>query len=205
VLASGVHHVDIKARAPDGQWITFPTFEVRVMPGLPDVTKPAPNNPFTITAEYQYLARQAGQSISFTLGVTGGTAPYKFTIDWGDGTTLSLGRDNQSPLTISHIYTQAGKYIVAVDGKDAGGATALLQMSTVIRESVGLAVATTSGGGQLSNTISSVRNWLWVVWPVYIAVVLMTLSYWIGEQEAYQRIIARRRAAHSTVGKGKMR
>lgn len=70
-----------------------------------------------------------------------------------------------------------------------------MQMIAYVR-SVGTAAATVPKG-PLATTISWASHWLWIVWPVYGLVVLMVLSYWIGEQEAYQRLLARRRAATS--------
>jgi hypothetical protein len=200
MLDIGLHKVDVVAVDQNGKRFVFPTFTIRVIRGMASLKKPAPVNPFAITGEYLYTTKRVNQSFSFSLGVQGGTAPYQLTVDWGDGNETGLMHYDQSTFTIAHTYKKPGQYVVLVRGTDAGKQSALLQLSAVVTGSADPA----GGGGWISGTISGVRQWLWLVWPVYIAVLLMVLSYWIGEQEAYQRLVTRRRLVH-TGGRGKSR
>lgn len=184
-LTPGVHHVVIQATTLAGKKLTFPTFEVRVAEYV---------QPFSIISDYKYQAHAQGKAIEWKLAVVGGTPPYQLSIDWGDGNTDQISRPDQSEFTISHVYDgldTAERYAVIIQAEDARGATTVLQLAAAMRGG-GASVGTDNG--IFAWLINSVRDWLWVVWPAYIAVVLMVLSFWIGEREAYQRFMARRRS-----------
>jgi hypothetical protein len=182
-LEPGLHHVVITAVTPGGKKLTFPTFQVAV----PRV------EPLAITSDYRYQTRRSGQMAHWELGLSGGNAPYSLMIDWGDGQSSQLARPDKAAFTISHAYDiqnlSEKEYVVLVRATDARDATAGLQLSVVVKAA---AVPVSSGQG-VASLLDSVQRWLWVVWPVYIAVLLMALSFWIGEREAYQRFIARKR------------
>ncbi|HSX29822.1 MAG TPA: PKD domain-containing protein [Candidatus Saccharimonadales bacterium] len=191
-LEVGVHTVDILAVTPDGRHLRFPQFKIRVIRGMASLKKPAPKNPFVITGEYLYTVKLTNQSFAFSLGITGGTAPYHLTVDWGDGDETGLTQGEANGFKIAHAYKKAGTYVVVVRGSDSDKQTALLQLSAVVKGTTPVAVA-----GGISGILTGIRQWLWVIWPVYILVVLMVLSFWIGEQEGYRRLVVRRRKIHS--------
>ncbi len=181
-LPPGIHHVVIEAVTPSGKKFTLPTFQVRVVQYA---------KPFVLTSEYKYKAHTEGQSLDWKLEIVGGTSPYQLSIDWGDGTISNIVRHDQTQFTISHVYTVAdpsGVYDVVIKATDARGATTILQLAAVVRG--GAAIAT---GGPFAGLTDTIRRWLWVIWPTYMAVVLMAISFWIGEREAYQRFMARRK------------
>lgn len=185
-LVPGLHHVVIEATTPQGKKLTFPTFEVAV-------TQYA--EPFMITSDYRYQVVSQGQLYNWQLALSGGTAPYGLMVDWGDGSTSRVTRPDTAEFTISHKYEAPAlsdrDYAVLITATDARGATTVLQLTAVVKSS---AIPVSSGGNTVDSLLDSVQRWLWVVWPVYIAVVLMALSFWIGEREAYQRFLARKRA-----------
>ena len=184
-LAPGLHTVDIMAVTPTGQQMVLPSFYVRV-------TEYA--QAFTVTSDYHYQAHSAGQSVEWQLGLTGGTPPYNLSIDWGDGTTGSTSRPDGSTFTLSHAYTKLSaadqNFTVLITVVDARGATTTIQLVAVVKATAALANTHRTLFGGL---VSFVRQWLWVVWPAYIAVVLMVVSFWIGEREAYRQFMERRR------------
>jgi hypothetical protein len=57
-----------------------------------------------------------GQTISFTVAPPTNTA-LDVSVDFGDGTSQSLGRVNASQ-TVTHTYTSAGTYTIRVTGRD---------------------------------------------------------------------------------------
>lgn len=195
-LDIGVHRVEVAAVTPDGKRLVFPAFQIRVIRGMASLKKAPPASPFALTGEYIYTAKRVRESFSFRLGVSGGKSPYNLTVDWGDGSESGLNHPDQSDFTIAHVYTSPGKYVVLVRGIDASKQTALLQLSAIVKGSS----EATAGAGWLNNTMSGIRQWLWLVWPVYIAVLLMVLSYWIGEQEAYRQLVSKRRMVHTGRG-----
>ncbi|HTH72038.1 MAG TPA: hypothetical protein VL737_01600, partial [Candidatus Pristimantibacillus sp.] len=143
---------------------------------------------------YHYQAHSAGQSVDWQLGLTGGTPPYNLSIDWGDGTTSSINRPDSSEFKLSHAYTKLSatdqNFTVLIAVVDARGATTTIQLVAVVKATAALANTHRTLFGGL---VSFVRQWLWVVWPAYIAVVLMVISFWIGEREAYRQFMERRR------------
>lgn len=198
VLPPGIHHVVITATTPSGKKLSFPTFQV-------EVTKYA--EPFLLTSDFKYQAKRNGQSCSWELGISGGTAPYAIAVDWGDGQASQYVRADKAGFTIEHTYSvrtlTEKNYVVLVSATDQHGATTILQLTAVIK---GSAVSVSASGTGFSAVLGGVQRWLWVVWPVYIAVLLMALSFWIGEREAYQRFLVRRRMAHAKAsGRGKGR
>lgn len=186
-LPPGLHHVVVTATTVSGQKLTLPTFEIKVTEYV---------KPFVVTSDYNYQAYRHGQSMEWRLGLSGGTAPYELHIDWGDGSTSRIVRQDDSEFVISHIYDSPDlsdkDYVVLVTAVDARGASTILQLSASV---TGAALAVSEKNNIFASLFASVQRWLWVVWPAYIAVVLMVLSFWIGEREAYQNFMARRRAA----------
>lgn len=184
-LPPGLHHVVVTALTKSGKTLTFPTFQIAVVKY---------SEPFVISSEYKYQARLRGQAAAWTMAVKGGTPPFEIVADWGDGSTSKMMQPDWGEFEVSHVYDAQvlsdTDYNVVLTATDARGATTVLQVTTTIKGIAVPAVVTRSGFSALSDTI---RQWLWVVWPVYIAVVLMAVSFWIGEREAYQRFIARRR------------
>ncbi len=203
-LPAGYHHVDIVATTLDGQRLVFPSFEIHVMASVPNIIRTVVN-PFLIQSEYAYQAQHPGQSFRFSLSVGGGKAPFTIIVEWGDHQQTTFIRQDQSAFDITHTYEEAGEYAIHVKITDANGTESTTQLAAVVRQSLPPTAGTQQGSG-FSQFLGDVSRYLWVIWPVYLAVVLMVISYWIGEQEAYKRIFTRRTASHSSgsgSGKGK--
>jgi len=182
-LAPGIHHVEVEATTKSGKKLRLPTFQVRVTEYV---------IPFVITSDYRYRPYGRGQSVEWKLGLSGGTPPYSIAVDWDDGSSSTVVRQDGSDFKISHSYKIISRddhaYTVLISAIDSRGASTTLQLAALVRGSAALL----GQGNLLSSLTSFVRQWLWVVWPAYIAVVLMAVSFWIGEKEAYQRFAVRR-------------
>jgi PKD repeat protein len=59
---------------------------------------------------------QVGQQVAFTAGATGGTSPYTYRWDFGDGATLST----INPV-VAHTYTVKGTFLVSLNVTDSVG------------------------------------------------------------------------------------
>jgi hypothetical protein len=196
-LPDGVHHVDVTASNSEGWSGVLPTFEIRVRSQLPNLLKPAASQhpALLITSEYKFQTHHVGQPFTWSLGLHGGTAPYTLAIDWGDNSQSTFMRANGNEFDFTHAYPDVKTYNLFIKATDTKGATGLLQLTAVVKgQAAGVASLTTSG--PLTSLFSSVQKYLWIVWPVYLAVVLMVFSYWLGEQDVYQRMRARR-VAHA--------
>ncbi|MET0779490.1 MAG: hypothetical protein ABWY71_01510, partial [Candidatus Saccharimonadales bacterium] len=196
-LPDGIHHVDVTASNGQGWSAVLPTFEIRVRSSLPNLLKPQSSAPpLVITSEYQFQTHYVGQPFTWSLGLKGGTAPYAVTIEWGDDSQSVFNRTNGDSFEFTHAYPLVKTYNLFIKATDAKGVSALLQLSAVVKgQASGVASLTTSG--PLTSLFNSVQRYLWIVWPAYLAVVLMVFSYWLGEQDIYQRMRGRRLARAS--------
>lgn len=196
-LPAEVHTVDVSATTPQGNVLTYPPFKVKVVAGAPP-TAPTPL-PFHITSQYTYSTYSIGQPVSYTIHITGGSAPYAFTVLWGDGKNSTIIRGTADDFTISHTYTSGinaklVSKIIKVQAVDTSGQTSTLQLSALIRNpSYHVAVA----GGTKSTTLwhrfdGAVRPWLWILWPGYIFLLLLVFSFWLGERQEYLLLMKRR-------------
>jgi hypothetical protein len=109
------------------------------------------------------------------LQLSGGTGPYAFSIDWGDGKQPELkSQSSAGVVNISHTYDQSGVYHVTIRVTDANGVTAYLQVVAVANGK-----PTASTAGTKTNTTIIVK----VIWiPAVIALILLFPAYWLGRR-----------------------
>lgn len=88
--------------------------------------------PLAATASAQPTSGTAPLAVSFTGGASGGTSPYQFTWNFGDGSTSTA----QNP---SHTYSSSGTFTATLTVTDASGATA--------SSSVSISASPSSGSG----------------------------------------------------------
>jgi hypothetical protein len=194
-LPSGVHRVDVSAVTTGGQTLTFPAFQITVLSSLATILAPASGTaPLAIHADYQYQLRLGRQAADFAVSLSGGTAPYTVSADWGDGTTTTQTRNDAAPFTVSHAYaTPSGpnkSYTVLIRAVDARGGAAVMQLSAVVKgDGILLVSSSTPVGGFLDG----LHHWLWLVWPAYVVVVLMAVGYYLGEREEYRHLMTKPR------------
>jgi hypothetical protein len=185
---------------------TSPSVTVIYTPPVPPPSGPSgnltggtgssvPTSPLLLTAAFRYQAFQAGQTFQWNVGISGGTPPYTVSKIWGDGTAASSPIGSAPEFTISHAYTAAGRYVVLLEATDARGATAVLQLMAII--TTGLPPDATAGstGGSPSGPAPSL--WLWVAVPTYTTVLLMAVSFLLGERQELLQL-RRRRHHHAT-------
>jgi uncharacterized repeat protein (TIGR01451 family)/fimbrial isopeptide formation D2 family protein len=61
-----------------------------------------------------------------------GTAPFAWTVDYGDGSALVSGTTNQRQLTLTHQYAAVGSYVVTVKVTAAGAAQSSYQATVTV-------------------------------------------------------------------------
>ena len=129
----------------------------------------------TLTSAYGRRSAAAGTQLTWPLQLSGGSGPYAFSIDWGDGTATELKSQQLAGLVdIAHTYKKAGIYQVNVKVTDVNGVSAFLQ---VIGLGNGQVEAATDQVAAAATTITKV---LWI--PAAIAVVLLFPAYWLGRR-----------------------
>ena len=140
--------------------------------------------PFVITTDFKYSGFYVGQNIRWTLSVSGGSAPYALNIDWGDGKNSVVSRSGQGEFTVEHKYDKPGgfkgSYRISISGADAVGRQTSLEIFALVNQAGGTPIAGTTYNPP---PLSSTKNWLIVAWPAYLVVLLMTISYLLGERE----------------------
>ena len=218
-LGDGTHLVDISAVTPSGTVLYFPAHYVRVSSNVAPLHHiGGPLKLFLINANYQYQVYSYGQNASLSLSLAGGVSPYAITISWGDGSQSTIARENQSAFVANHAYTPSGSglrdYTIEIQAVDKNGATTFLQMLAIVRGqqiaggtlkqcvasgrsasySASAQTNTSLCGSSSSSLLTWAKQWLWLVWPTYLVVVLMVFSFWLGERQELLVIINKKRA-----------
>jgi PKD repeat protein len=85
-------------------------------PATPPSTAKAGVEPLAIFLDANTIEGKAPLTVSFDLDIDGGTPPYKYKWDFGDG---QKGTDANPAL--AHTYDKPGTYMVEVTIDDAGG------------------------------------------------------------------------------------
>jgi hypothetical protein len=202
-LPSATHTVNVSAKTPQGSDLTYPPFTIKVVSASP--AKVSTAAPFHISSDFSYNVETIGQTVSYTMHMTGGRAPYAYTIQWGDGSTSTMVRQTSDDFTISHKYSwvdaSIAQKVVKVQAIDASGQSSTLQLDAIIRNpSYHSAVANVTRSSGLWGIFGGARPWLWLLWPGYIIVMLVVFSFWLGEREELANVL---RGKHAVVIKNK--
>ncbi len=133
----------------------------------------------TLTSSYGRRSAPTGTELSWPLQLSGGTGPYAFSIDWGDGSTADLKSQSLAGVvTIAHTFKTAGIYQLNVKVTDTNGVSAFLQVVGVSSGKVDAAAAAAAAAANNKPTI--VTNVVWI--PAAVAVVLLIPAYWLGRR-----------------------
>ena len=69
----------------------------------------------TLTSQFGRRSASVGNNLDWPLQLSGGTGPYAFSIDWGDGGPSELmSRPVSGVLGVNHVYKKAGIYRVNI-------------------------------------------------------------------------------------------
>lgn len=131
----------------------------------------------TLTSSYGRRSANAGTELDWPLQLSGGTGPYAFSINWGDGTPTQLKSQALAGLvTIAHTYKKAGIYSVNITVTDVNGVSAFLQVIAVSNGIVDSPSSTKSS----SSPNGVVTKVVWI--PTVISLVLLIPTYWLGRR-----------------------
>ena len=90
--------------------------------------KPPKPNPINITINPpERICINTNSKFVFTFA--GGTPPYQYVVDFGDGTEEVKGKESGKFITLLHNYTVEGTYTVVIDIKDSKGQESKLTRS----------------------------------------------------------------------------
>lgn len=175
--------------SPSGQLSLVTTYQ-----GSNTSSPKGPSAPLVLNSQYTYRSFYAGQSFSWGFNLSGGTSPYFVTINWGNGESSTLILYSSQTFEINHTYKTSGDYNIVVQAIDSKGVTVVFQITAVIATqhvTVTHPIVISPIKPNKSNILITIENWLKVAWPIYGVVVLMTISFWLGEREEYHIIYKR--------------
>ena len=134
----------------------------------------------TLTSSYGRRSAPVGTSLSWPLQLSGGTGPYAFSIDWGDGSKPELkSQALGGVVTIAHTYKKAGIYQVNITVTDVNGVSAFLQVIAVSSGKVDGATSGSSDSTDASKTAPKPEI-LWI--PTIISLILQIPAFWLGRR-----------------------
>ncbi|HEX3082313.1 MAG TPA: PKD domain-containing protein [Candidatus Saccharimonadia bacterium] len=122
------------------------------------------------------------QSLSRTVSIVGGVAPYAVSWDYGDGNTGLSSQATDGAVTGTHTYTRAGTFRVIVRVTDSVGNSALLQLVTVVNGPLS-SYGTTGGNGP-----GALGGFLLAAWPLLVLAFLMVVFFWLGERRELHKL-----------------
>jgi hypothetical protein len=161
--------------------------------------KPSASTPaaaFALSGEYQYHGYKVGEEANLKVSISGGIGPYALHMAWGDGSESNYVQMGTKPVVATHTYSKAGSYSIKINGVDGSGATAFLQTTALITNDKHALIASPTNKPTSSSSIASrLHSWLWLLWPTYASLILMAISFWLGEREELY-ILQRRYNSH---------
>ena len=169
---------------------TQPTTTVKTTTPIKTVPFSNTTQAFVLRSTYHYQIFQVNQQLQIPVAIIGGVQPYGITVSWGDGQLSTLVRSSSGLFQISHVYTKTVglvNYPVSVQAVDSVGQTAFIQLLTVVRGSAA-AAATTTTKSTKNNFLATIKQWLWLFWITWLLLVLVVVSYWLGEREEYKKL-----------------
>ena len=157
---------------PDSNTVTV-TFQ--------DATFSAFAQRMSLTSNYAKKGANVGTQLTWPIVISGGTAPYALSIDWGDGSALGLRSVSfAGTYDITHTYKTAGIYRVIVKGTDKAGSTAFLQLV-----GVGNGEASSDSGSSSSSSSggsNSETRYIYIWWPVMLLIPFAIVAFWVGRR-----------------------
>jgi hypothetical protein len=163
-------------------------------PGQPSGSSSKPSGaPLTLKTAFIYKGYYVNQPIEWPLEISGGTAPYAFNVDWGDGSNSVISRKDAGQFNLNHTYTQPGgykgNYQIRVQASDADGNYAYMEFFVIVNARSQDIIG--SIYSKPPPSLNNLRGLLWVAWPAYLTIFLLAVAFKLGERE--ELIILKRR------------
>ncbi|MDB5166489.1 MAG: Fibronectin type protein [Candidatus Saccharibacteria bacterium] len=138
----------------------------------------------TLTSVYGRRGTAPNTVLTWPIVVSGGTAPYAVSVDWGDGTPPDLiSVATAGTFNIQHTYKSAGQYKVIIKATDKNGTVAYLQVVGVANGEVAASATDKSSSSQ-----TIIVKWIW--WPALLLIPFALISFFLGRR--HQLYILRR-------------
>jgi hypothetical protein len=151
--------------------------------------------PIVLTSNFKFTTFNADKSFSWKIDLEGGVPPYSVHVDWGDSTNSNLVFKTDPVFTIAHQYKHAGYYPINVRSTDTKRQVQVIQLAALINTATGNEPYITPLHANTNQPQSSpstgaantLRHVLPFAWTPYLILVLMTVSFWLGEAREYRQ------------------
>lgn len=198
-LSDGTHEVNISAKAPSGAVYNYPTFQIIVSKDIAPLQSHNNNqSAFGIDYANQYKVYTSGEKSDWNITIKNGASPFAITVLWGDGETSTYVKSNNDPFVIYHTYTLvkvlSKEYTIEITAIDSKDYKANLQLSALVTFNgarPGSTSSQISNSSQYASIKNFIKHWVWLIWPAYSIVLLMTVSFWLGEREEHTKFRSR--------------
>lgn len=132
----------------------------------------------TLTSAFSRRAADPNATLTWPLQLSGGTGPYAFSINWGDGSELQLlSQAAPGIVNIQHIYKNAGIYQVTIQVVDSNGVVGFLQVIAVANGDADAAIFNVS---EPADRIVIQREIVWI--PAAVVTALLIPAFWLGRR-----------------------
>ena len=113
------------------------------------------------------------ETLAIPVSIIGGTPPYAVNIQWGDSNNAVVSRNDNVNFNATHSYSRPGTYQVTLQASDSFGRVAFLSVAAIVNG--------VPDGGVGAAAASSTPNQLLALWPLYVSLVAIVVSFWLGE------------------------
>lgn len=137
----------------------------------------------TLTSNFAKRGAFPGETLIWPVILSGGTGPYAFSVDWGDGKEEDLFTEPfPGNIDLSHVYDEPGIYNIVVRAVDTNGVAAFLQLVGVangpLSQDTDVGIATNDDG---STTLTSIRTRV-IWWPALLIAPFAVSTFWLGRR-----------------------
>ncbi len=120
-----------------------------------------------------------GSQFSWPITVSGGTAPYAISIDWGDNSSETLLSEKSAGTFLAqHTYAQAGVYTILVKASDQTGTVAYLQLVGVGNGPLSQVTSSSINGSSSGTSGKTVILWQ----PAALLIPFIVIAFWLGRK-----------------------
>lgn len=148
------------------------------------------NNQLILKSDFNYQGINVGQQFNLPIDLEGGKSPYAISINWGDGSTSLISQASSGSLSVPHIYKKSennqGSYKIIVTTTDSAGEQTTLQLLAIVNlsNSSMSSVSNISNNSAGNGIFSNIDKY---IWPSYAIVILMLISFWLGERQEFYK------------------
>lgn len=135
----------------------------------------------SLTSNYAKRGANPGETLTWPVTLSGGTGPYAFSVDWGDGKEPDLFTEPfPGVIDLEHIYDEPGIFNIVIKAVDTNGVAAFLQLVGVANGP--LSQSTDDGvSADAESTFTKTKTKV-IWWPAAFIVPFAVSTFWLGKK-----------------------